>query len=36
MDRLTKKVAIITSGGSAIGVATSLLFARNGAKLMIC
>jgi NAD(P)-dependent dehydrogenase (short-subunit alcohol dehydrogenase family) len=35
MDRLKDKVAIITGGGSGIGASASLLFARQGAKVMI-
>jgi 3-oxoacyl-[acyl-carrier protein] reductase len=35
MGMLGEKVAIITSAGTGIGSATALLFAREGAKIVI-
>lgn len=35
MDRLKNKIAIITGGGSGIGRSTCLLFAQEGAKIVV-
>ena len=34
--RLKDKVSIITGGGQGIGQATSVKFAREGAKVVVC
>jgi len=35
MDRLAKKVAVITGAGSGIGRGTALLFAKEGCKVVV-
>ena len=36
MKRLENKTAIVTGGNSGIGKATAILFAKEGADLVLC